>query len=87
MTMAKSIYYTDEIAEERTVCAYCGADYDEGDYRGCCGEVHCETLYIFEDGAELLESEVRLIKGHRPLSEQELEDVNQELAYEKGAGK
>jgi hypothetical protein len=76
-------YYESQIVEERSVCPHCGSDYD-GDYRGCCGEVHTETLYTFDDGEELLESEVRILPGDRPLTEDELEAMELERLFEMG---
>lgn len=56
------VYYDDQIVEEHAACPYCG-NITNG--RMCCGEVHSETLYEFDDGEFLFESEVRIEK--RPL--------------------
>ena len=45
-----------ENGEVRTVCVYCGNDYDEGNWRGCCGEVQSDTEYSNENYAYLEEA-------------------------------
>lgn len=49
-----------DIIKSISVCPYCMDDYD-GNWRGCCGEVHCEEAVVTKDGECFLESEIELI--------------------------
>lgn len=70
MTKERHIY-DDEIVDEYNACVYCGdkagSDFH---YRGCCGEVHEELIYVLENGEHVRQEEVNLIPYSRPLSDE-----------------
>ena len=66
--------FEDEIADELEVCTFCGTEIgSDFNYRGCCGEVRSETLYLLVDGEDCLQSEV--IVKIRPLSDDQKEEL------------
>jgi hypothetical protein len=48
-----------QIIESVSVCPYCMNDYD-GNWRGCCGEAHCEEAVVTADYECYLESEIEI---------------------------
>jgi hypothetical protein len=50
-------YYEDQVCEEFLACPYCG-NITHG--KMCCGEVHSEKAFVFDDGEFYLASDVRI---------------------------
>lgn len=44
--MIRANYYD---VEEVTICPYCGTEVATDPHMGCCGEVHSETAYLYQD--------------------------------------
>lgn len=80
--------YDEEIVDEYNACVYCGdAARSDFNYRGCCGEVHSELVYILENGEHVRQEDVYIIKGPRPLNDEAKLQLEQDKKLDLYRGK